>query len=99
MLQCKPSAAVATAAFSSGSVKAGVLRAPLRGPVEDARRCNCGALEEALRMMPGAQRMVVGHTIQEAGINTACGDRVFRIDVGLSQGCGDGAPEVSCHST
>ena len=50
-------------------------------------------------MMPGAQRMVVGHTIQEAGINTACGDRVFRIDVGLSQGCGDGAPEVSCPST
>ena len=50
-------------------------------------------------MMPGAQRMVVGHTIQEAGINTACNDRVFRIDVGLSQGCGDGAPEVSCLST
>lgn len=46
-------------------------------------------------MLPGAQRMVVGHTIQGAGINTACNDRVFRIDVGLSRGCGDGEPEVS----
>lgn len=61
---------------------------------EDARRCNCEALEEALRMMQGATRMVVGHTIQEAGISSACNDRVFRIDVGLSAGCGNGQPEV-----
>jgi hypothetical protein len=40
-------------------------------------------------------RMVVGHTIQEAGINSACNDQVFRIDVGLSAGCGNGEPEVS----
>jgi hypothetical protein len=45
-------------------------------------------------MLPGAKRMVVGHTIQEAGINAACGGRVFRIDVGLSRGCGDGEPQV-----
>ena len=38
--------------------------------------------------------MVVGHTIQEAGINSACDDRVFRIDVGLSKGCGNGEPQV-----
>ena len=38
--------------------------------------------------------MVVGHTIQEAGINSACEDRVFRIDVGLSKGCGNGDPQV-----
>lgn len=37
---------------------------------------------------------VVGHTIQEQGINSACGEKVFRIDVGLSKGCGDGEPEV-----
>jgi len=45
-------------------------------------------------MLPGASRMVVGHTIQEAGINSACDDRVFRIDVGLSRGCGNGEPQV-----
>lgn len=45
-------------------------------------------------MLPGAARMVVGHTIQDAGINAACGGRVFRIDVGLSKGCGNGEPEV-----
>ena len=45
-------------------------------------------------MIPGAQRMVVGHTIQGAGINTACDDRVYRIDVGLSRGCGNGNPEA-----
>ena len=61
---------------------------------EDARRCNCAALEEVLGLLPEAQRMVVGHTIQEAGINSACEDRVFRIDVGLSAGCGDGEPQV-----
>ena len=39
--------------------------------------------------------MVVGHTIQDAGINSACGGRVVRVDVGLSAGCGDGDPQVS----
>ena len=61
---------------------------------EDERRCDCGALQQALSMLPGAARMVVGHTIQEAGINSACSDRVFRIDVGLSKGCGNGEPQV-----
>ena len=32
--------------------------------------------------------------VQEQGINTACQGRVVRIDVGMSRGCGDGAPEV-----
>lgn len=61
---------------------------------EDERRCDCGALQQALSMLSGAARMVVGHTIQEAGINSACDDRVFRIDVGLSRGCGNGEPQV-----
>ena len=30
---------------------------------EDEWRCDCGALAEALRVLPGAQRMVVGHTL------------------------------------
>eukprot|EP00955_Chlamydomonas_euryale_P002894 30731-Chlamydomonas_euryale.AAC.1 len=38
--------------------------------------------------------MVVGHTIQEQGANAACGGQVVRVDVGLSRGCGDGAPQV-----
>ena len=38
--------------------------------------------------------MVVGHTIQAQGINSACEGRVYRVDVGLSRGCGDGAPQV-----
>lgn len=37
---------------------------------------------------------MVGHTIQEGGITSACQGRVLRIDVGLSRGCGDGSPEV-----
>jgi hypothetical protein len=62
--------------------------------LEDASRCDCDALRKALAGVPGAERVVVGHTIQSAGINSACGGRVLRIDVGLSKGCGDGAPEV-----
>ncbi|MDQ3234884.1 MAG: hypothetical protein M3Q07_24015, partial [Pseudobdellovibrionaceae bacterium] len=44
----------------------------------------CAALQDALSAM-GAKRMVVGHTIQDQGINAACGDKVWRIDVGLSK--------------
>lgn len=36
----------------------------------------------------------MGHTIQEQGINSACAEQVFRIDVGMSKGCGNGEPEV-----
>lgn len=38
--------------------------------------------------------MVVGHTIQQHGINSVCDDMVYRVDVGLSKGCGDGTPEI-----
>lgn len=43
---------------------------------------------------PSTHPQVVGHTIQEGGITSACQGRVLRIDVGLSRGCGDGSPEV-----
>lgn len=33
----------------------------------------------------GAKRMVVGHTVQRAGVNGACDGKVWRIDVGLSR--------------
>ena len=61
---------------------------------EDEARCDCAAVQQALGMLPGAARKVVGHTNQDAGINAACGQRVYRIDVGLSKGCGNGEPEV-----
>jgi hypothetical protein len=45
--------------------------------------------------MPGMSRVVVGHTIQgEKGINAACGGKAIRVDVGMSQGCGGGKPQV-----
>ena len=62
---------------------------------EKKEKCNCAALQQALGAIPGAERMVVGHTIQAQGINTACDNKVYRIDVGLSKGCGNGPPEVS----
>lgn len=56
--------------------------------------CDCRHLEGVLGLIPGARRMVMGHTIQEQGINGVCEDRAIRIDVGLSKGCRDGLPEV-----
>jgi hypothetical protein len=51
----------------------------------------------------GVKRMVVGHTVQDQGINAACDGTVWRIDVGLSKAYGgpiqvleivDGVPKV-----
>ncbi len=44
----------------------------------------CAVLEEVLGAL-GAKRMVVGHTVQRHGLSPACGDRVWRIDTGLSK--------------
>jgi hypothetical protein len=44
----------------------------------------CAILREALDAM-GAKRMVVGHTVQRNGINSACDGRVWRIDTGLAK--------------
>lgn len=52
----------------------------------------CAALEDVLRRLD-ARRMVVGHTVQERGINAACDERVWRIDVGLARHYG-GPTEV-----
>ncbi len=43
----------------------------------------CRLLSEALLRL-GAQRMVVGHTPQARGITSACQDKVWRVDVGMS---------------
>ena len=53
----------------------------------------CEALGEVLSAL-GVRRMVVGHTVQSAGISSACDDRVYRIDVGLSSYYGNGPIQV-----
>ncbi|KAF8711326.1 hypothetical protein HU200_029354 [Digitaria exilis] len=60
----------------------------------DGFDCDCQRLEGVLGMIPGAKRMVMGHTIQTVGINAVCGAQAVRVDVGLSRGCGNGLPEV-----
>jgi len=52
---------------------------------------DCGTLAQALELA-SAKRMVVGHTIQDSGINSACEGRVWRIDVGLSKVYGESRP-------
>ena len=52
----------------------------------------CKTLAETLKMVH-AKRMVVGHTPQRGGINSACGGRVWRIDTGMSEVYG-GVPEA-----
>jgi hypothetical protein len=43
----------------------------------------CAELGQVLALL-GVRRMVVGHTVQETGITPGCGERVWRIDVGMS---------------
>jgi len=62
-------------------------------------KCGCpsqevGELLNGTLEASGTVRMLVGHTIQRDGINSACQGRVFRLDVGMSRGCGDSRPEV-----
>jgi hypothetical protein len=59
-------------------------------PVSDN---HCARLAQVLDAL-GVERMVVGHTTQQRGINSACGDRVYRIDVGLARYYGDGPIQV-----
>jgi hypothetical protein len=55
-----------------------------RGYSSSPSEQDCARLGKALSML-GARRMVVGHTPQKEGISPACGDRVWRIDVGLAR--------------
>jgi hypothetical protein len=52
----------------------------------------CAELSRVLGAL-SAQRMVVGHTVQQQGINSACDGKVWRIDVGMSRFYG-GKPSV-----
>ncbi|HEY6080860.1 MAG TPA: metallophosphoesterase [Polyangiaceae bacterium] len=60
-------------------------------PEPDAATCQ--ALGRVLEQV-GAKRMVVGHTVQKDGISSACQQRLFRIDVGLSAFYGDHPAQV-----
>ena len=51
---------------------------------DDKSAIDCAGLGEALRALD-AKRMVVGHTVHEEGISSACDGRVWRIDTGLSK--------------
>lgn len=53
----------------------------------------CDKLGEVLLALE-VSRMVVGHTVQNAGISSACDGRVWRIDVGLSRYYGDRPVQV-----
>jgi hypothetical protein len=52
----------------------------------------CQELAKVLDRL-SAKRLIVGHTVQPSGINSACGGKVFRIDVGLARHYG-GKPSV-----
>jgi hypothetical protein len=45
---------------------------------------DCAQLAQVLAAL-SARRMVVGHTPQQRGITSACGEQVWRIDVGMSR--------------
>jgi hypothetical protein len=62
---------------------------PTEGPVwsrhysDEPDESDCMMLAEVLERLD-ARRMVVGHTVQDEGISSACEQMVWRIDVGLS---------------
>jgi hypothetical protein len=60
------------------------------GELDEARCAKLGTVLAEL----GAKRLVIGHTVQKSGISAACGDRVYRIDVGLSRHYGGTRIEV-----
>lgn len=60
---------------------------------DPASAAACERLGRVLAAL-GVRRMVVGHTVQKAGISSACGERVWRIDVGLARYYGAGPIQV-----
>lgn len=53
---------------------------------------DCAMLEDTLRAL-SVSRMVVGHTVQQEGITSACDAKVWRIDVGMAAHYG-GRPQA-----
>ncbi len=59
---------------------------------KDSDETACQTLQRVLDEL-GAKRMVVGHTPQPSGITSACDQKVWRIDVGMSSHYG-GTPQA-----
>lgn len=53
----------------------------------------CAELDAVLASL-SVKRLVIGHTVQKAGVTSACDDRVFRVDVGLSDYYGKNPTQV-----
>lgn len=64
---------------------------PPDGPPQNADKSQV-LVDDALKEL-GADRMVVGHTVQKR-INSALNGKVWRIDIGASKGVAGGMPEV-----
>ncbi len=60
---------------------------------DDPDEEDCALAEEVLDEL-GLARMVVGHTIQDDGIDSACDGLVWRIDIGMSEYYGHAEPQV-----
>jgi len=77
------------ARWMNGEGAAPVLASEPDGPLwtrrysDDKAGIDCEGLGATLAAL-GIRRMVVGHTPHEGGITSACDDRVWRIDTGLS---------------
>jgi hypothetical protein len=54
---------------------------------------DCEVLKDVLKQL-GIKRMIVGHSVQEEGINSYCGRRVWCIDVGMAAHYQDNDPQV-----
>ena len=59
---------------------------------DETDAADCLLLEQTLQIV-GAERMIVAHTVQDNGINSACDGQVWRVDVGLADYYG-GATQV-----
>ena len=57
---------------------------------QDPSSSDCAMLESVLDAV-GVSRMVVAHTVQQQGINSACNGQVWRVDVGMSAHYGGAA--------
>lgn len=54
--------------------------------ITDAMNGRCGDVVKSLELLPGVERMVVGHTPQRSGrIETYCDDKLIAVDVGMSK--------------
>ena len=53
----------------------------------------CAELDSVLSSL-SVKRLVIGHTVQKAGVSSACDGRVFRVDVGLSDYYGKNPTQV-----